>query len=171
MKKVFATVVLSLVLVASLPVAASARNVESLYSRYAGKPGVESVSIGRFWINLAKLIVSLDDEGGRTDKDTELAINTLSHISSVRVADLSGCSESVLAEFEEDVKYSSTDGYILMSSVRDGNDNVQILVRKDEDGVIRELLVVSAGDDPAVIQIEGRITEEEAARYISASME
>lgn len=84
MKKVFATVVLSLVLVASLPVAASARNVESLYSRYAGKPGVESVSIGRFWINLAKLIVSLDDEGGRTDKDTELAINTLSHISSVR---------------------------------------------------------------------------------------
>lgn len=171
MKKVFATVVLSLVLVASLPVAASARNVESLYSRYAGKPGVESVSIGRFWINLAKLIVSLDDEGGRTDKDTELAINTLSHISSVRVADLSECSESVRTQFAEDVRNCSTDGYVLMTSVRDGNDNMQVLVRKDEDGVIRELLVVSSGDDPAVIQIEGRITEEEAARYISASME
>lgn len=87
------------------------------------------------------------------------------------MADLSECSESVRAQFAEDVRNCSTDGYVLMTSVRDGNDNMQVLVRNDEDGVIRELLVVSSGDDPAVIQIEGRITEEEAARYISASME
>lgn len=170
MKRVFTPIVLSLLLLSAAVLPAGARNVESLYERYAGKPGAESVSVGRFWINLAKLVVALQEETEMSDDETEVALKTLSHISSVRVADLSGCSENVLAQFAEDVADCSTDGYELLTQVRDEGDDLRVLVRRDGN-VIREMVVISAGDDPAVIQIEGRITEEEAARYIASSMQ
>ena len=170
MKRVFTPIVLSLLLLSAAVLPAGARNVESLYERYAGKPGAESVSVGRFWINLAKLVVALQEETEMSDDETDVALKTLSHISSVRVADLSGCSENVLAQFAEDVADCSTDGYELLTQVRDEGDDLRVLVRRDGD-VIREMVVISAGADPAIIQIEGRITEEEAARYIASSMQ
>ena len=170
MKRVFTPIFLSLLLLSAAVLPAGARNVESLYERYAGKPGAESVSVGRFWINLAKLVVALQEETEMSDDETDVALKTLSHISSVRVADLSGCSENVLAQFAEDVADCSTDGYELLTQVRDEGDDLRVLVRRDGD-VIREMVVISAGADPAIIQIEGRITEEEAARYIASSMQ
>ena len=170
MKRVFTPIFLSLLLLSAAVLPAGARNVESLYERYAGKPGAESVSVGRFWINLAKLVVALQEETEMSDDETEVALKTLSHISSVRVADLSGCSENVLAQFAEDVADCSTDGYELLTQVRDEGDDLRVLVRRDGN-VIREMVVISAGDDPAVIQIEGSITEQEAAEYIASSMQ
>ena len=43
-------------------------------------------------------------------------------------------------------------------------------MRKEGD-IITEMVVISAGEDPAIIQIEGKITEEEAAKYIASSIE
>lgn len=57
----------------------------------------------------------------------------------------------------------------MMTKVRDGEDRVSIFVRKDGD-VIRELIVLSYGEDPAIIQIEGEITEEEAGEFAAAAM-
>ena len=171
MKRVFTPIFLSLLLLSAAVLPAGARNVESLYERYAGKPGAESVSVGRFWINLAKLVVAFGQENTEmSDDETEVALKTLSHISAVRVADLSGCSENVLAQFAEDVADCSTDGYELLTRVHEDGDDLRVLVRRDGD-VIREMVVISAGADPAIIQIEGRITEEEAARYIASSMQ
>ena len=171
MKRVFTPIFLSLLLLSAAVLPAGAQNVESLYERYAGKPGAESVSVGQFWINLAKLVVAFgQEETEMSDDETEVALKTLSHISAVRVADLSGCSENVLAQFAEDVADCSTDGYELLTQVRDEGDDLRVLVRRDGD-VIREMVVISAGADPAIIQIEGRITEEEAARYIASSMQ
>lgn len=171
MKRVFTPIFLSLLLLSAAVLPAGAQNVESLYDRYAGKPGAESVSVGRFWINLAKLVVAFgQEETEMSDDETEVALKTLSHISSVRVADLSGCSEKVLAQFAEDVADCSTDGYELLTQVRDDGDDLRVLVRRDGD-VIREMVVISAGDDPAIIQIEGKITDEEAAGYIASSMQ
>ena len=185
MKRVFTPIVLSLLLLSAAVLPAGARNVESLYERYAGKPGaesvsvgrfwinlakLESVSVGRFWINLAKLVVALQEETEMSDDETDVALKTLSHISAVRVADLSSCSENVLAQFAEDVADCSTDGYELLTRVHENGDDLRVLVRRDGD-VIREMVVISAGADPAIIQIEGRITEEEAAKYIASSLE
>lgn len=170
MKRIFTLIAFCLLLSAAV-LPATAQNARSLYSRYAGMPGAESVSVGKFWINLAKLIVAFgQDDAEMTDSEADIALKTLSHISSVRVLDLSGCDRKVLARFSKDVNECSTDGYSLLAKVRDDGDDLRVFVRK-RDGIIREMLVVSAGDDPAVIQIEGRITEEEAARYIAAAME
>ena len=163
MKRVFTPIVLSLLLLSAAVLPAGARNVESLYERYAGKPGAESVSVGRFWINL-------QEETEMSDDETDVALKTLSHISAVRVADLSSCGENVLAQFAEDVADCSTDGYELLTRVHENGDDLRVLVRRDGD-VIREMVVISAGADPAIIQIEGKITEEEAARYIASSMQ
>ena len=54
--------------------------------------------MGQFWINLAKLVVAFGQEETEfSDDETDIALKTLSHINAVRVADLSGCSEKVLA--------------------------------------------------------------------------
>ena len=170
MKRVFTPIVLSLLLLSAAVLPAGARNVESLYERYAGKPGAESVSVGRFWINLAKLVVALQEETEMSDDETEVALKTLSHISAVRVADLSGCSEKVIAQFAEDVERCELGGYEVLTEVHDDGDDARILVRKDGDA-ITEMVVISVGDDPAIVQIEGKITEEEAAKYIASSMQ
>ena len=170
MKRVFTPIVLSLLLLSAAVLSAGARNVESLYERYAGKPGAESVSVGRFWINLAKLVVALQEETEMSDDETEVALKTLSHISAVRVADLSGCSEKVIAQFAEDVERCELGGYEVLTEVHDDGDDARILVRKDGDA-ITEMVVISVGDDPAIVQIEGKITEEEAAKYIASSMQ
>lgn len=170
MKRIFTVILLGLLFSAAV-LPAAAQDAGSLYSRYAGMPGAESVSVGKFWINLAKLIVAFgQDDAGMTDSEADIALKTLSHISSVKVLDLSGCDGKVLERFSKDADECSTEGYSLLAKVRDDGDDLRVFVRK-KDGVIREMLVVSAGDDPAVIRIEGRITEEEAARYIAAAME
>lgn len=170
MKRVFTPIVLSLLLLSAAVLPAGARNVESLYERYAGKPGAESVSVGRFWINLAKLVVALQEETEMSDDETDVALKTLSHISAVRVADLSSCSEKVIAQFAEDVERCELGGYEVLTEVHDDGDDARILVRKDGDA-ITEMVVISVGDDPAIVQIEGKITEEEAAKYIASSLE
>ena len=171
MKRVFTPIFLSLLLLSAAVLPAGAQNVESLYERYAGKPGAESVSVGQFWINLAKLVVAFgQEETEMSDDETDVALKTLSHISSVRVADLSGCSEKVIAQFAEDVERCELGGYEVLTEVHDDGDDARILVRKDGD-VITEMVVISVGNDPAIVQIEGKITEEEAAKYIASSLE
>lgn len=171
MKRVFTPIFLSLLLLSSAVLPAGAQNVKSLYERYVGKPGVESVSVGQFWINLAKLVVAFGQEETEfSDDETDIALKTLSHINAVRVADLSGCSEKVLAQFAEDVEKCELDGYVLLTEVHDDGDDARVLVRKEGD-LITEMVVISEGEDPAIIQIEGKITEEEAAKYIASSIE
>lgn len=171
MKRVFTPIFLSLLLLSAAVLPAGARNVESLYERYADKPGAESVSVGQFWINLAKLVVAFgQEETELSDNETDIALKTLSHINTVRVADLSGCSEKVLAQFAEDVEKCEQDGYELLTEVHDDGDEARVLVRKDGN-IISEMVVISSGYDPAIIQIEGKITAEEAAKYIASSLE
>ncbi len=171
MKRVFTPIFLSLLLLSAAVLPAGAQNVESLYERYADKPGAESVSVGQFWINLAKLVVAFgQEETELSDEETDIALKTLSHINAVRVADLSGCSEKVLAQFAEDVEKCELGGYVLLTEVHDDGDDARVLVRKEGD-IITEMVVISAGEDPAIIQIEGKITEEEAAKYIASSIE
>ena len=168
MKRVFTPIFLSLLLLSAAVLPAGAQNVKSLYERYAGKPGAESVSVGQFWINLAKLVVAFgQEETELSDDETDIALKTLS---AVRVADLSGCSEKVLAQFAEDVEKCELGGYVVLTEVHDDGDDARVLVRKEGD-LITEMVVISAGEDPAIIQIEGKITEEEAAKYIASSIE
>ena len=162
MKRVFTPIFLSLLLLSAAVLPAGAQNVKSLYERYAGKPGAESVS---------KLVVAFgQEETELSDDETDIALKTLSHINAVRVADLSGCSEKVLAQFAEDVEKCELGGYVLLTEVHDDGDDARVLVRKEGD-LITEMVVISAGEDPAIIQIEGKITEEEAAKYIASSLE
>ena len=78
MKRVFTPIFLSLLLLSAAVLPAGAQNVESLYERYAGKPGAESVSVGQFWINLAKLVVAFgQEETELSDDETDIALKTL----------------------------------------------------------------------------------------------
>ena len=171
MKRVFTPIFLSLLLLSAAVLPAGAQNVESLYERYADKPGAESVSVGQFWINLAKLVVAFgQEETELSDDETDIALKTLSHISAVWVADLSGRSEKVLAQFAEEVEKCELGGYVVLTEVHDDGDDARVPVRKEGD-LSTDMVVISSGEDPAIIQIEGKITDEEAAKYIASSLE
>ena len=59
---------------------------------------------------------------------------------------------------------------MVLTEVHEDGDDARVLVRMEGD-LITEMVVISAGEDPAIIQIEGKITEEEAAKYIASSIE
>lgn len=144
-----------------------ADNVRGIYDRYASVSGAESVSLGRFWINLAKLVVAFGtEEDSLASEDARLAINTLSHLDAVRVLDLSGCDPETIAKFNADVDSVEVAGYELLTRMKDGEDDMRILIRRDGD-VIDELLLLCAGAEAAIIQLEGSITMDEAAGFVS----
>lgn len=169
MKRIFASLFIALAMLSLTAFSSDARSVESLYRKYADVQGAESVSLGKFWLNLAKFAISMDEGEEADDSETDMALRILSNLTAIRVADLSDCSEEVIKRFKADAVGTDLDGYEAITKVRDGEDNVSILVRRN-DGVISELLILSYGEDPAIIQLEGRITEQEASEFISAAM-
>lgn len=143
-----------------------ADNVRGIYDRYASVSGAESVSLGKFWINLAKLVVAFGtEEDSLASEDARLAINTLSHLDAVRVLDLSGCDPETVAKFNADVDSVEVAGYELLTRMKDGEDDMRILIHRDGD-VIDELLLLCAGAEAAIIQLEGSITMDEAAGFV-----
>lgn len=169
MKKIITSFVVAVALLSVSVISCEARSAESLYRKYANVQGAESVSLGKFWLNLAKMVVSMDEGSQTGDSEADMAMRILSNLTAVRVADLSDCSEEVIKRFKADAAGTDLDGYEVVTKVRDGEDNVSILLKRDG-SVIKELLVLSYGEDPAIIQLEGEITEQEASEFISAAM-
>ena len=122
-----------------------ADNVRGIYDRYASVSGAESVSLGRFWINLAKLVVAFGTEGDSlASEDARLAINTLSHLDAVRVLDLSGCNPETIAKFNADVDSVEVAGYELLTRMKDGGEDVVFYYKSPDRKHVEEFLMLEA---------------------------
>ena len=139
-----------------LSTVANAQSVESIMRNVQNADDVTRVRVG-------SLLMSM----GRTA--ARMSGNPIPNISSVEVYDLSASSARFRQGLINDMlQLRDGNGFETLMQVRDGGDNVRIMMRSDRNNTIRELVFFVISDDsPAVIRISGRIRESEIADLIS----
>ncbi len=143
----------SLALLLAITLSVGAQSSASLIKHFKDSPEAEYVGIPSLVMSFMKWFADEDSEDGRTFK----MINSLS------VLDLESCSPEVRTRFAREAKALQKNGYDLLTEVKDDGNWVQILI-KEKRNKIRELLVLSLGDDCALVKIGCNINREDAAR-------
>jgi len=132
-----------------------AQSTKDIFEEFGKQWNAESVSISPFLMTIGRLFM---------DSDTpEIAKS----INSMKVLDLEDCSSKVKARFNEKVNKLQLEGYETMIQAIENGEKVRILTRI-EDNSVRELLIVCTGnEDCALIQLNGKIKQEDIAELVN----
>lgn len=141
MKKIIVTMALILGVQMS-----QAQTVDGIIREFRGEK--EAVCVRVPWLPMKLVGLFADDEAGRV----------IRHISSIRVLDLSDCSQQVQERFAAKMEQLKLEGYEPLLVVKDDGSSVKMW-GKMKGEKIKELLIGVSGDDnePALIRIKGNL--------------
>lgn len=147
-KKVFVVLILSLNVFWC-----SSQTVSDLYSEFSKADKVEKVNLSYLVMTLLRpMMLSAELNGIR--------------VKSLQVLDLSGCSWDVKKTFSNMVFDLEDEIYETLVLVKDGDETVKVLAKSNGES-IRELVVLTTGDDAAYIRLRGKFTIEDAHKIAS----
>lgn len=115
---------------------------EQLYNRFAQEKNVEKVNVGGLLMFLVKPFTAKYTKG--------------TSISSVNVMSLDDCSRDVKLQFNKLAEQLNDDNYELFLKQNEKDEKTRIFVRHHKNA-IRELVIVTMGQEPALIRIKGKI--------------
>ena len=125
----------------------SQKNVDQLFKDFSKEKGVEHVNIGKFAMTLA---------GVFTD---------VMGVTGVEVYSFDECKQSVKDKLSRVIASLKDDDYEPLVSVNEDKERTKILMKlKDES--IREIVVLTSGDSPAIIRIKGNIKPSDIEKII-----
>jgi len=124
------------------------QNVDSLFRDFAKEKGVVHVGIGKFTMSLASLFTEVMG------------------VSGIEVYSFEECNQSVKEKLNNAIATLKDSKYETMVSVNENTERTKILV-KIENEVIQELVVMTSGDDPALIRIKGKIKPSDVENVIN----
>ena len=123
-------------------------DVNSLMTTFKTVKNADYHHIGSLLFTLAKVAVKGEDSSG---------YDALNYISSIKVLDLSNCSDNVKNKFWTRAKLINDNRYqeLVRQSTKDGFTDILVRMRGS---VVRELIIVSAGsNDGTLVMIRGKI--------------
>lgn len=123
----------------------SQTSVNELYQSFAKESNVDKVNLNEFAMFLMRPF---------SDTDTE------SKITSISVLSLEECSPDVKNRFNKSALDFNDDEYELFVSANDENEKVRIFLKFQKE-IIREMVILTMGDNPALIQLKGKILPSE----------
>ena len=141
MKKIIVAMVLMLGFQMS-----QAQTVDGIIREFRSEEDAVCVKVP--WLPMKLVGLFADDEAGRV----------IRHISSIRVLDLSDCSQQVQERFAAKMEQLKLEGYEPLLVVKDDGSSVKMW-GKMKGEKIKELLIGVSGDDnePALIRIKGNL--------------
>ncbi|MDD2298610.1 MAG: DUF4252 domain-containing protein [Fermentimonas sp.] len=123
----------------------SQTSVNELYQSFAKESNVDKVNLNEFAMFLMRPF---------SETDTE------SKITSISVLSLEECSPDVKNRFNKSALDFNDDEYELFVSANDENEKVRIFLKFQKE-IIREMVILTMGDSPALIQLKGKILPSE----------
>ncbi len=123
------------------------QNINELFVEFSTAEKAESVKLNKFAMAFIKPFTN----------------NELKGVSSMQVLDLSQCKQSIKEEFAEKSKKIKDQGYETLLQSKEDNEDVRILV-KIKDDIIRELIILTSGDDCALVKISGKFSKSDIER-------
>ena len=116
----------------------SQKKVDQLFKDFSKVKGVERVSVGRFTMTFAGLFTNVMGVKG------------------IEVLSFEECEQSVKERLNNEIASLKDENYETLISVNEEKERTKILVKlKDES--IQEIVVLTTGDDPAIVRIKGKI--------------
>lgn len=118
-----------------------AQSVSDLFSEFSHAENVEKVNLNYFVMTLIRPFIATAELNGLKVK-------------AVQVMDLSDCNPDIKREYSRRVLCVNDEIYETLVQVKDGDETVKVLARNDGE-VIRELVVLTTGDDAAYVRLRG----------------
>ena len=130
---------------------ANAQNsaVDKLFEKYGGKDGFTTVTISKQMFDMFSQL----DENSKDDKEFK---DVASKLTSIRILAMDKKGENAVNFYNELMKELPIAQYKELMTVKEKGQDVKFLVH-EENGKITELLMISGGDDNALICISGII--------------
>ncbi|MBS0012199.1 MAG: DUF4252 domain-containing protein [Bacteroidales bacterium] len=136
-----------LILSFSLSVSAQG-SIDSLFDKYQGVDGFVTLNVSG---NFLKMIGSLDDNDDEFLKHAD-------KFTAIRILAQENGNITVKNFYREVMKELNSGGYEEMVSINSSDTDLKIMVKADGK-VFTEFLLVAGGDDNAIIQVKGKMTE------------
>ena len=135
------------VLLVPLLLAAQNKPVDKLFEKYYGKEGFTTVLVTQ---DMFKVIANMEESKG----EIEASLGKVERVRVIAQEDDAGL-EGV--NFMEELKGAEFDDYKELVVVKEASQEVLVLA-KEEDGKILELLVLVGGEENVLVSVEGRFT-------------
>jgi translation elongation factor EF-G len=123
----------------------SQTSIEQLYRTFSKESNVEKVNLNELAMFMMRPF---------SNNDTE------SKITSISVLSLEDCSPEVKERFNKTALNFNDKDYELFVSSNEENEKVRIFLKFQKD-FIREMVILSMGDEPAMVQLKGKISPSE----------
>jgi len=129
------------------PVIYGQKSVDQIFKDFSKEKGVDHVNIGKFTMTFASLFTNVMGVKG------------------VEVLSFSECGQSVKDNLNSNIANLKDKNYETLISVNEGNELTKILLKlKDES--IKEIIVLTTGDDPAIVRIKGNIKPSDIEKVV-----
>ncbi len=135
------------VLLVPLMLTAQTKSIDKLFKKYYGKEGFTSVLVTQ---DMFKVIANMEEEKGELE-------GTLGKIKRVRVIAQEDEADVAAVNFMEELRGVEFDDYKELVVVREADQEVMVLA-KEENGRLSELLVLVGGEDNVLVSVEGNFT-------------
>jgi len=129
------------------PVMYSQQNVDRLFKDFINEKGVIHVGVGKIVMSFAGLFTDMMGVNG------------------VEVYSFEDCHQSVKDKLNKAIATLKDANYETLVSVNEEKEHTKILVKTDGE-VIRELIVMTSGDEPALVRIKGKINPSDIEKVI-----
>ena len=135
------------VLLVPLMLTAQTKSIDKLFKKYYGKKGFTTVLVHK---DMFEVIANMEESKGEID-------GTLGKIKRVRVIAQEDEADVEAVNFMDELKGVEFDDYKELVVVREADQEVLVLA-KEEDGRLQELLVLVGGEDNVLVSVEGNFT-------------
>lgn len=125
---------------------------EHLYNHFAQEKNVEKVKVGGLLLWLCKPFMQQYAKG--------------LNISSVQVLSLEECSDDAKLHFNKLAEKLNDNKYETLMKANDKDEKTRILARFQNDA-IRELVIVTMGQEPALVRIKGKIRPADIEKLVN----
>jgi len=129
------------------PVMHSQKNVDQLFKEFSKEKEVEHVAIGKFTMTLAGLF-----------KD-------VMGVTGIEVFSFDECEQSVKDKLNRAIASLKDEDYEPLVSVNEDKERTKILMKLKDDS-IREMVILTSGDSPAIIRIKGNIKPSDIEKIV-----
>ncbi|SFU39765.1 protein of unknown function [Porphyromonadaceae bacterium KHP3R9] len=130
----------------------SSISLEQLYRKFANARNVEKVSLGGLKALLFKPLSAKYGNGFS--------------ISGIHVLELDGCSNEVKQQFNSMAEKLRDDKYEVLLKANEQDEKTRILARIEKEE-IRELVILSLGDEPVLVRIKGKFKPEHIQQLVN----
>ena len=144
------TLVTLLALLLICPVMHSQKSVDQIFKDFSKEKGVVRVGLGKITFAFASLFTDV------------LGVNE------IEVLNFEECNQSVKERLNSAITSLKDKDYETMLSVNEETARTKILVKTDGES-IRELIIMTSGNDPALIRIKGKIKPSDIDNVINKS--